>query len=100
MSRRSLQPNPDPTVWVPWFRSGAKVGTTASYGLLQVFLQVRIHDGDVDFTAHGASAGGCRVPPASSVRTSTQCVVRWVYRPDGVRVGVCVGVGGGGGASV
>ena len=95
MSRRSLQPNPDPTVWVPWFRSGAKVGTTASYGLLQVFLQVRIHDGDVDFTAHGASAGVCRVPPAFPVCTSTQCVAPWVYSPDRVRVGVCVWGGGG-----
>ena len=57
MSRRSLLPNPDPTVWVPWLRSGARVGTTGSHGLLQVFLQVRIHEGDVDFTAHGAGAG-------------------------------------------
>ncbi len=76
MSRRSLLPNPDPTVWVPWFRSGARVGTTGSHGLLQVFLQVRIHEGDVDFTAHGAGAGAGTGTP-SPLAACLRCRVGW-----------------------
>ena len=63
MSRRSLYPNPEPNVWVPWFRCGGKTGAVQSYNLVQVMLQVRIYEGDVDFTSPGSAAAGTYQKP-------------------------------------
>ena len=43
-SRRSLRPCPDDMVWVPWFRSGGRIGCTGNFAFIRVLIQLHFKD--------------------------------------------------------